>query len=271
MANTADLSPIWRSLPYDLVQEIINHFTDDVIASCDYGDDHADGQMLDPGFPGRVYRYWQTFRQDRLFKSQRRRLERHFRDRWLTNMTLYLELDHPNFTTQALSCYCRYFPFSDIIVKDTNDILQGTFTEEQGEHRDSDSETVTFYLHGPVMAEEYIEPTVYLYEVDESVDDPPLPTLVSRAWEEIFDNHGEGDKAVWFGVGLCMPGDRFQLWRTSDIFCSWIVGLEAAGLEVFEEGRRIQFRWKRLMTDFLMHSASIKTIMEDETWAPRGL
>ncbi|KAK3334477.1 hypothetical protein B0H65DRAFT_387340, partial [Neurospora tetraspora] len=78
MANTADLSPIWRSLPYDLVQEIINHFTDDVIASCDYGDDHADGQMLDPGFPGRVYRYWQTFRQDRLFKSQRRRLERHF-------------------------------------------------------------------------------------------------------------------------------------------------------------------------------------------------
>ncbi|KAK3947413.1 hypothetical protein QBC32DRAFT_224248 [Pseudoneurospora amorphoporcata] len=74
MASTVKLSPIWRTLPFDLVLEILDHFTDNVIASCDI----SYIRDFDSDFHDQVYRHWQAFRQDSLFRSQRPRFERHF-------------------------------------------------------------------------------------------------------------------------------------------------------------------------------------------------
>ncbi|CCC11535.1 hypothetical protein SMACR_04524 [Sordaria macrospora] len=78
MANITELSPIWRTLPYDLIQEILEHSTDHVIASCNHTDDLSYSGYFDPEFTGQVCQHWQAFGQDSLFRSQRLRFERHF-------------------------------------------------------------------------------------------------------------------------------------------------------------------------------------------------
>lgn len=273
MANTTELSPIWHSLLYELKQQILDHHTDNVIASCTPPHDLYDSayvdfsytelERFDPDFTGRVYRHWLTFRQDSLFESQRKRMEQHFLDIWLPKLSIYLELDLSRWDIGRSAC-ARYLPISDFTVQDTNDILQDTDTSTFS--ADPDSEKVSFYLHMPVSAQ---EPTpdheiaselheIHMYNEPEYYS--ALPTLVSQAWQHVVDNGGRGDTAVSFGVGLRMPGDEFQHWRASDIFRSWTVGIDVAGLDVLDQGRRIQFKWKPMMAAFLEHMSTVITV-----------
>lgn len=85
-ANTSELSPIWRKLPHELKLDILDRFTDDFLfTSCGYWGDLPKGTKYVSPPPDEVYKHWlQLSAGDSVWvcKSQRQRLERHFRDRW---------------------------------------------------------------------------------------------------------------------------------------------------------------------------------------------
>ncbi|KAK3334478.1 hypothetical protein B0H65DRAFT_74048 [Neurospora tetraspora] len=113
-----ELSPLWRKLPIELVQGVLAYFIDDLLSSTSSGipilagpvksDEEGKSRAADlDRYANGLVRLWRKWRHDSLFKHQRKRIERHFRDVWLNAMTFYLHVEEEDVNQTH---FCRYLP-----------------------------------------------------------------------------------------------------------------------------------------------------------------
>lgn len=190
MANTTELSHVWRDLPLHVVYQTLEHLTDLAIAECTFSDDFPSDPL-----------------------------------------------------------------FMDFDTMDTSAMLQvnPTVTADRQvvDHHDTDSEHVKFFLHEPFLRS-YHNRVSILYAVVLDGQADALLDLVTGAWERIVANDGSSVGTYTFGVGIRKPRLlEFQETWASDFVRSWTLAFDVEGLDIMNEGRQIQFRWKRLMTKMM--------------------
>ena len=254
---TEEISPrIWKKLPFELKEEIIDHYIEDILAEgVDVNEDdiHSDTcpRLLDP---------WLKYRHSPVFSNrQKGRIERHYRDHWLRRTTLYLFLGGRD------QLYCRYLTcpegkdidttLPEVGVKQVED--EGEEGKEGKEGRNDDDhggsghskataaadEKVTFFLRGPLRS---ARQGIYgSFPTREYGDVPRILPRVNSKWKKVLKG-----KSVWLGLGFRYPEQNLTWGPEEDL---WTSESEVVlkGLEVFEEGRLVQFEWKKLMSKFL--------------------
>ncbi|KAK3495421.1 uncharacterized protein B0T23DRAFT_419905 [Neurospora hispaniola] len=240
MSTAPQLSPqLWRKLPSELIQQVLNHFIDDLLDDHDIDwiseDEIPRGelpQLLDP---------WTKYRHMPLFSGQKNRIERHYRDLWLSRITIYLYLDPNMWNTSRRMLYCRYLPCPE--GKDLATTLPEVEVKEGGKEVDAE-EKVTFFLRGAVRSAR--ENSYGETSKREFGKVPEILPRVESAWGKVLKGKTER-------LGLAMrtkeqtleSGPEDNLWTSE----SEVV---LKGLEVLDQGRRVQFNWKRLMSKFLL-------------------
>ncbi|KAK1775178.1 hypothetical protein QBC45DRAFT_13940 [Copromyces sp. CBS 386.78] len=230
--TTEELSPqVWGKLPIELVHQVLNHFVDDLLGDVIIAEDDMDNlngklpQLLDP---------WIKYRHMPLFSGQKRRIERHYRDHWLSRIIIYLDLDRR-------ICY-RFISCPE--GKHLATTLSQVEVTKGGDCDDDDAEPeekVTFFLRGPILLNGE--------DVDVSEDVGNVPNFLPRlksAWRKVLE--GKTDR-----LGLTVRHMHQALdWEPEDDLWSIMdVVPVLKGLEVLDDGRRVQFDWKELMSQFL--------------------
>lgn len=233
--TTEDLSPqIWRKLPVELTKEVLDHFIDDLLGDHDISEDEITPsglpQLLDP---------WMKYRHIPLFSAQKSRIERYYRDHWLSRLTLYLYLGR--------MMYCRYVSCPE--GKDLATTLPEVEVKEAGDgvgNGDSAAaaeEKVTFFLRGPMRsarADEYGTTPSKSYG-----DVPKIIPRVRTAWGKVSDGKRESlGLAIRYKEQTLDQGPEEDMWTSESV-------VVLKGLEVFNNGLRVQFNWKKLMSKFL--------------------
>jgi hypothetical protein len=148
MSTAPQLSPqLWRKLPSELIQQVLNHFIDDLLDTDWISEDEIPRgelpQLLDP---------WTKYRHIPLFSGQKRRTERHYRDHWLGRVMIYLYLDPNMYSPSRRMLYCQYLSCPE--GKDLAMALPEVEVKEGGDGgAEADAqEKVTFFLRGAVRS-----------------------------------------------------------------------------------------------------------------------
>ncbi|KAK3949550.1 hypothetical protein QBC32DRAFT_33488 [Pseudoneurospora amorphoporcata] len=230
--TTEELSPqVWGKLPIELVHQVLNHFVDDLLSHYNIEGNEIDNgklpQLLDP---------WIKYRHMPLFSGQKRRIERHYRDHWLSRIIIYLYLDRR-------ICY-RFTSCPE--GKDLATTLPQVEVTKGGDCDDDDAEPeekVPFFLRGPMLLHgENVD------ESDESEGSGNVSEFLPRvksAWGKVLE--GKTDR-----LGLAIRHMHQPLeWESEDDLWSSESVVVLKGLEVLDDGRRVQFDWKELMSQFL--------------------
>ncbi|KAK3504229.1 hypothetical protein B0T13DRAFT_492383 [Neurospora crassa] len=251
MANTIELSPKWRSLPFDLVQEILDHFTgqqvlnnfiDDLVGDHDIDWRSEDEiardelpQLLDP---------CAKYRHIPLFSCQKRRIERHYRNHWLSRITIYLYLDPNMYSTSRSMLYCRYLSRPE--GRDLAMALPEVESKEGGDGGvEADAEEkVTFFLRGAVRsARENSHGETSKRELGNV---PEILPRVENAWAKVLKG-----KTERLGLALRTKEQTLESGPEDNLWTSE-TEVVLKGLEVLDHGRRVQFNWKQLMSKLLL-------------------
>ncbi|KAK3399522.1 hypothetical protein B0T20DRAFT_375263 [Sordaria brevicollis] len=264
---------------------VLDLFTDNVIAECTFNDSGPlQASDRSPDFIANAHRYWHAFRSDKLFKRQKHRLEQHFGDHWLSRMTIYVKVQSgPSMPIH--NCYVRYLPFADFPVADMDYPVPPTKTtnaivrvdDAGGTPTVDDSEQVTFFLHERLL--HYYDGTMVPISTlitvgpngigDEGENEFPIIS-VNETWARIIANDMDEDAGQpgtaegLCAVGMLGHGERFCEEGISDQFRSWAFILDVDGLDIVDDGRKIHFMWKPLMTNWLRYLSRPEDASSDE-------
>ncbi|EAA26877.2 hypothetical protein NCU08764 [Neurospora crassa OR74A] len=240
--RTATVSTTLRKLPSELIQQVLNHFIDDLPGDHDIDWRSEDEiprdelpQPLDP---------WTKYRHIPLFSCQKRRIERHYRDHWLSRITIYLYLDPNMYSTSRRMLYCRYLSCPE--GKDLAMALPEVEFKEGGDGgAEADAEEkVTFFLRGAVRSAR--ENSNGETSKREFGNVPEILPRVENTWAKVLKGKTER-------LGLTLrtkeqtleSGPEDNLWtRESEVVLK--------SLEVLDHVRRVQFNWKKLMSKVLL-------------------
>ncbi|KAK3334479.1 hypothetical protein B0H65DRAFT_480886 [Neurospora tetraspora] len=189
-------------------------------------------QLLDP---------WMKYRHIPVFSGQKRRIERHYRDHLLSRITIYLYLDPNMYSTSRRMLYCRYLSCPE--GKDLATTLPEVKVKEGGDGDADAEEKVTFFLRGPVRsarANSYGETSKR-----EFGNVPEILPRVENSWGKVLKG-----KTERLGLAFRNKEQTLESGPEDDL---WTSESEVVlkGLEVLDDGRRVQFNWKKLMSKFL--------------------
>ncbi|KAH7631413.1 hypothetical protein B0T09DRAFT_282101, partial [Sordaria sp. MPI-SDFR-AT-0083] len=234
--TTEGLSPqVWRKLPIEFVHEILNHFVDDLLGDYDISEGEIGNgelpQLLDP---------WINYRHIPLFSAQKSRIERHYRDHWLSRLTMYLYLDR--------MMYCRYISCPE--GKDFATMLPEVEVKEEGGDDGTDLEEKVTFLRGPMRS---ARRDIYGTTPSRTYGDVPkiLPRVKANwgktlaHWAiQLEGGPGRLGLAIRYKEQTLEDGPEEDMWTSESV-------IVLKGLEVLDDGRRVQFNWKKLMSKFL--------------------
>ncbi|KAJ4367245.1 hypothetical protein N0V85_009151 [Neurospora sp. IMI 360204] len=170
-----------------------------------------------------------NLRREPLFRRQRPLIERHFRDEWLSRVTLYMCLD-----AEIEAPSLRYFHFPES--EDHHAMVRAG--PSQDSQQDSGTK-VTFFLYKP--EENGFVADEGLMTVEELMDD------LLNAWDDYVKDRTSSCLVV--GVrARTWQKDVIEFNRAMDMYNLRKGSVDLEGLEVSENGRYIRFRWEDFIT-----------------------
>lgn len=189
------LSPVWKSLPFELIQEILDYFFEDILNTrntyhnwlldvmCSRIRSRPETHAVQTK---PLITAWTAYRQGwNLFKSHKS-LEHYFLDKWLSTMVFFACVDF------SRGHYFRYFPVPQQIPHNRS----STVVDSSG--------MATFFLHRPAMI---LNTTTYynkLLPEGMSMYNPD-----SRVWAPLYGQQGlDALLAVWENQRVTMCNDR---------------------------------------------------------------
>ncbi|KAJ4385883.1 hypothetical protein N0V85_008014 [Neurospora sp. IMI 360204] len=254
------LSPVWKSLPFELVQEILNHLFEDILKThntyhiwslsvmCSRihsgAETHADRTKP-------LLAVWAAVRQNwNLFHSYKSRIERYFLDEWLSTMVFFVCVDF------SRGYYFRYFP-----------LPQQTHQGDRTSTSVADSSGMaTFFLHRPAMIlnttnyyNKLLPEGMSMYSPDPHVWAPLYGLQGLDALLAVFENlrvtkcNDRNGARSPFMVGsiVSLYGPTFEGPMNGQVFVMDASSIVLEGLQVHDDGLRIRFKWHNLITAML--------------------
>ena len=235
--RTLSMSPIWKKLPVELVQNIFDHLIKNYISDCFFDEGgqfefDANGRLVNASLSetfgtittGVLVLTWHL-RNEPLFRRQRHLIERHYQNEWLSRVTLYLclnaEIDMP---------ILRYFHFQE-----SDDPLDTMVRISP------DNQKVTFFLYKPELCGFVTDPETD-YTLDQLMED------LLAAWDDYRGQRINSYLIVGIRSRNLQRDVEMDFNPRFDIHNSPNGTVNVEGVEVSEDGRYIRFNWEDFIT-----------------------
>ncbi|KAH7631415.1 hypothetical protein B0T09DRAFT_261172 [Sordaria sp. MPI-SDFR-AT-0083] len=299
------LSPVWKHLPLEIVQEILGHYVEDILYTCrTYPDWSVIAEIREQGPPfDDIYQFQREnleepacqslltaatiFRQDcDLFKPYKPRIERYFHDEWISSLLFLVCVDFDR------GYYYRYSSVPPRTYKHTRSVadtsggkatfLLHTSTVSLGQHTVGDDLDLPEHACRVPLVRQWCCLEYLNGDWAPSHAEQDNIQALLGVWENYENMNDElglslGDHPV-FMVGTVpaftcidskvqlppLSGPDFSRRKVLDSSASPV---KLEGLEVYDSGHRIRFKWHDLIPTIIYTTYGV---VDDENQKKKG-